>query len=141
MKRTIPLSLLLLIAGNGLMVTQVHAGFLDKAKPLIAYSGNLAKQAFQEHQQKIAASCLVFGLFLVGLSAPATYDLIDTAQEYSSDKRMVKSGTTSADSKEFFNRSAENNKNVIKSIRNFILFAFASGIPLTALGAYLLKKG
>jgi|GEM_PF-1889211 len=140
MKRTISLSLLLLIASNGLIISQAHAGFLDKVKPLIVYSGNLAKQALQEHQQEIGKSCLGFGLIFLAFGFPATHDLVDHAREYFSDKAMVKNGATSADGKEFFNRSAENNKNTMKSIRTLILILLGSGIPLTALGAYLMKK-
>jgi hypothetical protein len=132
MKRTLFLSLLLLIAGNGLMVTQAHAGFLENCK-------NQALQIALDRgrQQLIGAVCFPLGLScllsacLETVALPYWQRRLDREINYDASNPAAGDKTPN---------TIQKLQNINKSGPINIKTALALGIPLTALGTYLLFK-
>lgn len=130
MKKTLPLSLLLLIAGNGLMVTQVHAGFFGRCK-------NQALQIAlnRDTQKSIGGFCLTGGVICLvsaGLASPVI-------------QKIFKSWEVQRDYPRLSNKDKENFTEALLECnetknKNYMLKTLAAGIPLTALGVYLYFK-
>jgi hypothetical protein len=134
MKR-IFLSLLLLIAGSGLIVNQAHAGLL----------GNLKNQALQialnrTNQQIIGAACLIGGLGCLWL-AYREIPIFHRVQQGHSLAKMIESNEeNTASEKKFFSGITKFVGNKKNSEKACLYATLAVGVPLTTLGTYLLLK-
>lgn len=125
MKRISLLSLLLFIAGNGLMVNQALPITLDRT-----------------NQQMIGFFCFTGGL------ACLTNTLLETLTPASSlralnqqlNQQRNTEASSSATDKPALAPDIQQTQNAIKSIRLLIPTVLIAGIPLTALGAYLYFK-
>lgn len=129
MKRTIPLSLLLLIAGNGLFVSQVHAGFWDTLKNKAANTG-----------EAVAMVCPAAGIISLLFCIYATQDLIEEVSNYRSAKSVINNPSNNAENKSPFYEYTSMHKNNIKTIKKFLLSLLALGIPLTLGSIYAYLK-
>ena len=132
MNKAISLSLLLLIAGNGLIVTQAHAGFGDMIKNISQYGLS------PEKQKQLGTFCVGTGVFCLFAASIGMLIFLDEARSLSTHTSIV--GKADAAHKEPFQTYIDIDKHNIKHSRTCILLALGSGIPLTALGAYLIKK-
>jgi len=133
MKRTIPLSLLLLIAGNGLIVTQAHAGFLDKVKNKIYKSSvDLVKSHPELPAQlfSIGMCCSLLGAMAGSASTSENVEILND---------VVENGD--GDSNAATQQNDRNEYLFYKKLNSFAISAIAFGAPLMALGLYLNKKG
>lgn len=139
MKRTITLSLLLLIAGNGLMVTQAHASFLDTLKNKVSqYSTEIGICSVGA-----GLACLINACNQYFFKLPQTKNNL-AFHNRSRDKRRATNMITGQDI-ENFPASApivlQNLQAGVSSAKKNTLISLGLSIPLIALGAYLLKKG
>jgi hypothetical protein len=132
------LSLLLFIAGNGLMVTQTHAGFLDSLK------NQAVQYALDGNTQKfLGFACYAGGLVLTGCaSGAALYNFTHWPRKVN---EIMVSETNNTQMPQILVRNIaqliqQTAQDNVKSRNAFILKALALGIPLTVLGTYLLFK-
>jgi|ERR1700733_1259500 len=120
MKRTISLSLLLLIAGNGLMVTQAHADLRGA-------------------QKIVGVLCLIFGGASLLKGCGWAVELNNQIKQLYHDKHSL-------DQRIIANPDNDPRQQIpidelnIKNTKNTLLQQAALGIPLVALGTYLIKK-
>jgi hypothetical protein len=134
MKKALSLSLLILIAGSGLSVTPVNAGFLDSLK-------NKALQ-YSLDPETIGFACLY-----VGLVCLATYGIgssifpipthLNHLNQCQNDLATNIAIGGDDPTKTNVTQYAENN---VAINRRLISGTLAAGTSLTALGAYLLLK-
>jgi hypothetical protein len=133
MKKAISLSLLLLITGNGLMVTHAHAGFESTVKNISQYGLST------KTQKDLGAACAIVGAVCLFAATITGYPLLEEIM--SLNRNMSITANADAANKGPYQGYANAGRIAIKDWRAFILKALAAGIPLTALGTYLLKKG
>jgi hypothetical protein len=121
MKRTISLSLLLLIVGNGLTVSKTHANFKDA-------------------QVMVGVMCFVFGGSSLIKASYNIIDLYNKTQHLSTLKNTLPTRLVANPDSDNHARIFLAENDIKKTKKTFVQEA-AIAIPLAALGFYLLKKG
>jgi hypothetical protein len=141
MKRTF-LSLLLFIAGNGLMVTQAHAVYLDNLKnQALQYFLRQTKSAIRDTQKKtIGTVCFFGGLSCLALAGGGLYILPALQRNLNLCKNREAASGAIGSEDSTPTSTVQGAQNNIKLTHTAILKSAAIGIPLTALGTYLLLK-
>jgi hypothetical protein len=130
MKRIISLSLLLLIASNGFMVTQAHAGLLDALK-------NLGSQ----EKRDLAIFCGFGGLALLWVASFKTSTQLSPAiDNLNLHRSVVNDATRTASAKMDSLGRIAGAKQSVKDNSLSILKLLALGIPLVSLAFYLPQK-
>jgi|ERR1700733_6458004 len=129
MKRTIPFSLLLLIAGNGLMVTQTHAGFLD-----------ILKNLDSQDKKTLAIVCFYGGLASLFLTGIKANHLSHAIRALNVQRSVVNDATQAASTKmDYLTIIARNKEDIIYDSIT-IAKLVALGTSLAALCVHLLNK-